>query len=276
MSSNLVSTTWLADHLDDSELVVLDATWLLPPLKRDAKAEFGQAHIPGAQFFDLDAVSEQDTSLPHMLPKPGMFAAKVGALGAGDGKKIVAYDSLGIFSAARCWWMFKAFGHDNVAVLDGGLKAWLAEGRPLETGAARVVKPVQFTAALQSGMVWSIDEVAKGAAQIVDARPTLRFTGEAEEPRPGVTRGHIPGSVNVPFGSVVTADGRLKSAADLSNLFLDAGINQSKPIVTSCGSGVTAALLSLCLTETGAKEHALYDGSWAEWGTSGQEVETGA
>jgi thiosulfate/3-mercaptopyruvate sulfurtransferase len=273
MTDNLVSTSWLAEHLHDANLVILDATWLLPPLKRDAKEEFAQAHIRNAQFFDIDAISEQDTSLPHMLPKPENFSAKVGALGAGDGTKIVAYDTLGIFSAARCWWMFKVFGHDNVAVLDGGLKAWMAEGRPVETGPAPAVAPVKFTARFRPDMVRSIDDVASGTAQIVDARPAPRFKGEADEPRPGVAKGHIPGSVNVPFGSLVNGDGTLKSPADLSALFSEAGIDESKPVVTSCGSGVTAALLSLCLTETGVKDHALYDGSWAEWGTSGRDVE---
>lgn len=275
MTGNLVSTAWLAEHLDDANLVILDATWLLPPLNRDAKEEFALAHLRNAQFFDLDAISEQDTSLPHMLPKPEDFAAKVGALGAGDRTNIVAYDTLGIFSAARCWWMFKVFGHDEVAVLDGGLKAWMAEGRPVETGRARAVAPVKFTARFRPDMVRSIDDVASGTAQIVDARPAPRFKGEADEPRPGVAKGHIPGSVNVPFGSLVNGDGTLKSPADLSALFSEAGIDESKPVVTSCGSGVTAALLSLCLTETGVKDHALYDGSWAEWGTSGRDVERG-
>ncbi len=275
MTDNLVSTALLAEHLDDANLVVLDATWLLPPLQRDAKAEFAQAHIRNAQFFDLDAISEQDTSLPHMLPKAEDFAAQVGALGAGDGKKIVAYDTLGIFSAARCWWMFKVFGHDDVAVLDGGLRKWIAEGRPVETGPARAVAPVPFTARLRPDMVRSIDDVAAGAAQIVDARPAPRFKGEADEPRPGVAKGHIPGSVNVPFGSLVNGDGMLKSPTDLSALFSGVGIDESKPVVMSCGSGVTAALLSLCLTEIGVRDHALYDGSWAEWGTSGRAVEVG-
>ncbi len=272
---NLVSTDWLSDRLHDPDLVILDATWLLPPLKRDAKAEFAQAHIPGAQFFDIDAISEQHTALPHMLPEPDVFATKVGALGVGDGKKIIAYDTLGIFSAARCWWMFKVFGHDDVAVLDGGLKKWLAEGRTVESGAARSVPPVPFTARFRPEMVRSIDDVAANKAQIVDARPAPRFKGEADEPRPGVAKGHIPGSVNVPFSTVVHDDGTLKSAMELLALFADAGIDESKPVVTSCGSGVTAALLSLCLTETGAKSHALYDGSWAEWGTSGRETATG-
>ncbi len=272
---NLVSTDWLAAHLGDSDLLVLDATWLLPPLKRDAKAEFAQAHIPGAQFFDIDAISEQDTSLPHMLPKADVFAAKVRALGAGNGKKIVAYDTLGIFSAARCWWMFKVFGHDDIAVLDGGLKKWLAEDRAVEAGPARAVSTVPFTARFKPEMLRSIEDVASGAAQIVDARPAPRFKGEADEPRPGVAKGHIPGSVNVPFSTVVRDDGTLKPAAELSAVFAGVGIDESKPVVTSCGSGVTAALLSLCLTETGIKSHALYDGSWAEWGTSGRAVEVG-
>ncbi len=275
MTDNLVSTAWLAEHLDDANLVVLDATWLLPPLQRDAKAEFAQAHIPGAQFFDIDAISEQHTALPHMLPEPDVFAPKVGALGVGDGKKVIAYDTLGIFSAARCWWMFRVFGHDDVAVLDGGLRKWIAEGRPVETGLARAVAPVKFTARFRPDMVRSIDDVAEGAAQIVDARPAPRFKGEADEPRPGVAKGHIPESVNVPFSTVVNGDGTLKSATELSALFVGAGIDESKPVVTSCGSGVTAALLSLCLTEIGVRDHALYDGSWAEWGTSGRAVEVG-
>jgi thiosulfate/3-mercaptopyruvate sulfurtransferase len=275
MSDQLVSTTWLADHLNDPDLVILDATWLLPPLKRDARVEFETCHIPGARFFDLDLISEQATALPHMLPQPNAFGAHMAALGVSSDSRVVCYDTLGLFSAARCWWMFKVFGHDAVVVLDGGLKKWLAEEKTTEDGPARATKTARFVVRFRPEMIVSANVLESRSMQVVDARPNGRFSGRDPEPRPGVRSGHIPGSVNVPFASVVYADGTLKSPAELTMLFSQAGIDQSKQIVTSCGSGVTAALLSLCLTETGALNHVLYDGSWAEWGTSKREIETG-
>ena len=271
--NNLVSTAWLADHLSD-DLCILDASWHLPATKRNACAEFETAHIVGAAFFDLDAISDTKTALPHMLPSSEKFAHEVGKLGATNGRKIICYDSLGLFSAARCWWMFKVFGHDDVAVLDGGLKKWLAENRPVEAGPAKS-HPTQFQATFRPAMVKSMEQVATEAAQIADARSPTRFRGEEAEPRPGVKPGHIPGARNVHYASLLNADGTLKSNKELAEIFVKNGIDTEKPITTSCGSGVTAAILSLALSELNAKSHALYDGSWAEWGASGREIELG-
>jgi thiosulfate/3-mercaptopyruvate sulfurtransferase len=270
----LVSTGWLADHLNDPDLVVLDASWHLPALKRDAHAEFLARRIPGAQFFDIDATSDTSSSLPLMLPNPSVFSAKAGALGAGDGKQIVAYDSVGLFSAARCWWMFRAFGHERVAVLDGGLKRWIEEERTTEDGPPPAVNPAHFTAILKRNMVRSLEEL--GGVQVADARSGTRFRGEEVEPRPGVLPGHMPGAKNVHYASLLNADGTMKPVDELRGVFRDAGIDVLKPVVTSCGSGVTAAILSLALERIGAKDHALYDGSWAEWGASGRDIVTGA
>jgi thiosulfate/3-mercaptopyruvate sulfurtransferase len=274
MTNNLVSTAWLTEHLQDTNLCILDASWHLPATKRNARAEFEIAHIPGAQFFDIDAISDTETTLPHMLPAPEKFAREVGKLGADNTRKIICYDSVGLFSAARCWWMFKVFGHDNVAVLDGGLKKWLAENRVTESKPAKVTAG-NFTASFRPNMVKSISQVAEGKSQIADARSPTRFRGEEPEPRAGVKPGHMPGAKNMHYASLLNADGTMKSVKELSDIFASAGINTSNPITTSCGSGVTAAILTLALTEIGAKDHALYDGSWAEWGASGREITVG-
>ncbi|MEO6607683.1 MAG: 3-mercaptopyruvate sulfurtransferase [Aestuariivirga sp.] len=271
---NIVSTAWLAEHLRDSDLLILDASWHLPTAKRDAKAEFLRGHIPGAQFFDIDAISDRNTTLPHMLPSAENFAHDVGKLGASNSTKIICYDSVGLFSAARCWWMFKIFGHDNVAVLDGGLKKWLTENRDVEQGAV-APKPGNFTANFRPGMVKSADQVASEKAQVADARSPARFRGEEAEPRPGVRPGHITGARNVHYASVLNADGTMKPVEELSSIFANAGVDLQNPVTTSCGSGVTAAILTLALTELGVESHALYDGSWAEWGGSSRPIETG-
>jgi thiosulfate/3-mercaptopyruvate sulfurtransferase len=270
MSNDIVSTAWLADHLGSPDIAIIDASWHLPTAQRDAKKEFAEAHIPGAQFFDIDDLSDTASSLPHMLPSPEKFSSRMRRMGIGDGKRIIAYDSVGLFSAARAWWMFKVFGHDDVAVLDGGLKKWLAESRATEDGPALPRQERHFTARFKGSMVKDMKEVAAalkaGTAQIADARSGTRFRGEEVEPRPGVRAGHMPGAANVHYANLLNADGTLKSAAEIEAAFKMAGVDLSKPVITSCGSGVTAAILTLGLTLTGARDHALYDGSWSEWG----------
>lgn len=270
MSNDIVSTDWLADHLGSPDIAIIDASWHLPTAKRDAKKEFAAAHIPGAQFFDIDELSDTASSLPHMLPSPEKFSSRMRRMGIGDGKRIVAYDSVGLFSAARAWWMFKVFGHDDVAVLDGGLKKWLAEGRATEDGPALPRQERHFTARFKGSMVKDMKDVAaalkSGASQLADARSGTRFRGEEAEPRPGVRAGHMPGASNVHYASLLNPDGTLKSPPEIEASFAAAGIDLSKPVITSCGSGITAAILSLGLTLTGNRDHALYDGSWTEWG----------
>jgi thiosulfate/3-mercaptopyruvate sulfurtransferase len=263
--SDIVSTDWLAQNL--STVRVVDVSWYMPADKRNPRAEFEAGHIPGAVFYDLDALSDPATGLPHMLTGPEAFARDVGALGIGDGDMVVAYDGAGLFSAARLWWMLRAMGHDKAAVLDGGLPKWKAEGRPLETGAA-APKPARFTARPVAGQVRDFAYVKSmlGQTQILDARSPSRFTAEEKEPRPGVRSGHMPGAVNVHYRTVLHDDGTLKSDADLQRLFAEKGVDLRAPIVTSCGSGVTASILMLALARLGAPQTSLYDGSWTEWG----------
>ena len=265
---NLVSTDWLAAHAEDPDLAILDASWHLPTTGRCGAEEFVARHIPGAAFFDIDAIADASSSLPHMLPDAAKFAAAMGALGLGDGMRIVVYDTHGLFSAARAWWMLRAFGAENVFILDGGLPKWIHEGRPLESGEARP-EPRRFTARLDASFVASLDEVRKaladGAAQVVDARPADRFEGRAPEPRPGLRSGHMPGSRNLPFVDVLD-EGHLKSAEALRSAFAAHGVDLAKPIITTCGSGVSAAMLALAVEEAGGRVAGLYDGSWAEWG----------
>lgn len=273
----LVSTDWLARHLSDPDLIVVDASWHLPTAGRNGEAEFLAAHIPGAVFFDIDTISDTSSGLPHMLPKAGAFAAAVGALGIGDGMTIVVYDSAGLFSAPRVWWTLRAFGAKNVRILDGGFPQWQAEGRPTEAGPS-TRRPNTFTALLDSAVVASIDDVARrledGSAQVVDARSAERFRGEAPEPRAGVRPGHVPGSRNVPFTQVV-ADGRLAGPDAIHSAFAAAGIDPARPTITTCGSGVTAAILWLALESIGQPPQALYDGSWSEWGASDMPLALG-
>jgi len=280
MTNELVSTDWLEAHLGSPDIAIIDASWHLPTANRDAKKDFREGHIPGAQFFDIDELSDTTSSLPHMLPSAEKFSSRMRKMGIGDGKRIIAYDSVGLFSAARAWWMFKVFGHEDVAILDGGLKKWIAEGRPLEDGTPPPSQERHFTARVRGSMVRDMKDVAaalkSGSAQVADARSGTRFRGEEVEPRAHVRAGHMPGAKNVHYASLLKPDGTLKSADEIREVFQSAGIDLSKPIITSCGSGVTAAILSLGLTLVGARDHTLYDGSWTEWGgTEGNPVATG-
>jgi len=268
----LISAAALHRRLTDPHLVLLDASWYLPNSGRDAMAEYRSRHLPGARFFDLDGASEQATSLPHMLPSAADFERIARGLGVSRSSVVVAYDGSGTnLSAARAWWMFRTFGHERVAVLDGGLARWTAESLPLESGEPPAQAAGTLRAALLPGRVRSLDEVRSAltgrSAQIVDARPEGRFRGEDPEPRPGLRSGHIPGSVSLPHGSVVDESGLLRSPAELRELFRDAGINIGKPVVASCGSGTSACAVLLALEVAGAPPGLLYDGSWAEWGS---------
>jgi len=266
----LVSTEWLAAHLAAPDIRVVDGSWYLPAMKRDAKAEFQAGHIPGAVYFDIDEISDTASPLPHMLPSPEKFASRAKKLGLGDGSRIVVYDGLGLFSAARVWWMFRVFGHDDVVVLDGGFRKWKAEGRPVESDPPRP-RERHFTARVNSLLVRDVDDVRRNVQtrreQVIDARSPGRFHGREPEPRQGLRGGHIPGSTNVPFGEMTDpATGTLLPAAAIAAKFGAAGVDLAKPIVTSCGSGVSACALALGLHLIGAKQVAVYDGSWTEWG----------
>jgi len=266
----LVETDWLAAHLDTPDVVVLDGSMHLPTARRNARAEYLAGHIPGALFFDIDDIADDKSPLPHMLPPAAKFASRMKKMGIGDGMHVIAYDSEGLYSAARVWWMFRAMGHAEVRVLNGGLKKWKAEGRPLEEGEPRRRSERHFTATLNAGLVRDVGDIksllASRAAQIVDARAAARFEGAAAEPRPGLRSGHIPGSRNVPFQSLLNADGTLKSEAELRAIFAKAGVDVGKPVVASCGSGVTAGVIALALAILGRPDAAVYDGSWTEWG----------
>ena len=265
----LVSTTWLAAHLADPDLRVLDASWYLPDMGRDARAEYGAAHIPGARFFDIDEISDQRSALPHMAPPPEKFISRMRAMGVGDGHQVVIYDGHGLLSAARVWWLFRLMGKVDVAVLDGGFPKWQAEGRAVED-MPPMMRDRHMTVQRQAGLVKDVTQVAHasklGEAEIIDARSAPRFKGEVAEPRPGLRAGHIPGAKNVPYGTLLNTDGTMKPMADIKAVFHTAGVDLAKPAITSCGSGITAAVLSLALERIGHRNHALYDGSWAEWG----------
>jgi thiosulfate/3-mercaptopyruvate sulfurtransferase len=265
----LVSTEWLAAHLKDPDLRILDASWHMPDAGRDAKAEYAAAHIPGARFFDIDEISDQRSSLPHMAPPPEKFISRMRAMGVGDGHQVVVYDSSGLFSAPRVWWTFRLMGKLDVAVLDGGLPKWQAEGREIED-MPPIVRDRHITVSRQNGLVRDVTQVAHasklGEAEIIDARSAPRFKGEAPEPRPGLRSGHIPGSKNVPFATLLNPDCTMKDPAALRAEFDAAGVDLAKPVITTCGSGVTAAILALALERVGHRSWSLYDGSWAEWG----------
>jgi thiosulfate/3-mercaptopyruvate sulfurtransferase len=265
----LVSTDWLGQHLKDPDLRLLDASWHMPAVGRDAKAEYDACHIPGARFFDIDDISDHRSDLPHMAPPVEKFISRMRAMGVGDGHQVVVYDASGLFSAARVWWLFRLMGKMDVAVLDGGLPKWLAEGREVED-MPPIVRDRHITVQRQSGLVKDVTQVAHasklGEAEIIDARATARFRGDVAEPRPGLRAGHIPNSKSLPFGTLLNADGTMKEPADLKRAFTEAGVDLAKPAITTCGSGVTAAILSLGLERIGHRHHALYDGSWSEWG----------
>jgi len=266
----LVSTEWLAEHLNDPDVKILDASHHLPTTGRNARAEYEEQHIPGAIFFDIDAISDPDSDLPHMLPSAEQFAEQVGALGIGEDDKVVVYDTSGPTGAARVWWTFRVFGHGYVAVLDGGLRKWLAEGRPV-TGAVPDLPPQELEAEKQEEMVCDRQDMLQNIewpkAQVVDARSFGRFFAKEPEPRPGMRSGHIPGSLNVPFPSLLDEHGAFKSAEELRRTFQAAGIDLQKPVITTCGSGVTACTLALGLYLIGKTDVAVYDGSWSEWGS---------
>jgi thiosulfate/3-mercaptopyruvate sulfurtransferase len=277
-SDFFVSTEWLAERLGDPDIAVVDGSWHLPMLKRDARSEYLAAHIPGAVYFDIDAVADTSNPLPHMLPTSDAFAAAVGALGIDDKQRIVVYDSPGLSSAPRVWWTFRIMGATQVVILDGGLSKWQAEGRPVDTGDTTLA-PRTFNARFDAAAVFALDQirdgVAAGAFQFVDARSRERFLGEAAEPRPGVRSGRVPGTCNLPFPELIE-DGPLKDPESVRRAFAAAGVDLDRPIVTSCGSGVTAAILTLALETVGVTGTGLYDGSWAEWGGSDDtEVATG-
>ncbi|WP_108813715.1 3-mercaptopyruvate sulfurtransferase [Loktanella sp. Alg231-35] len=265
----LVSADWLAAHLKDPDLRIFDASWYLPDMGRNPKAEYAAGHIPGARFFDIDEISDARSELPHMAPPVEKFMSRMRALGVGDGHQVVVYDGLGLFSAARVWWLFKLMGQHNVAVLDGGLPKWLADGHRT-TKTAPTIRDRHMTMKPEMHRVRDVTEVARAAKlqdhAIIDARPAARFRGEAEEPREGMRSGHIPGSQNVFFRDLLNADGTMKAPTALRTVFVDAGVDLRKPVITTCGSGVTAAILSLALERIGKTDHALYDGSWSEWG----------
>ena len=265
----LVSTDWLGAHLKDPDLRLLDATWFLPTDGRDAKAGYDAAHIPGARFFDIDEISDHRSSLPHMVPPVEKFMSRLRAMGVGDGHQVVVYDQHGLFSAARVWWLFRLMGQENIAVLDGGLPKWMAEERPTED-LPPVIRDRHMTVRRQNQMVKDVTQVSAasklGDYEILDARAADRFRGEAPEPREGLRSGHIPGSKSVPYSELLNADNTMKSPDDLRAVFAAAKVEMSKPVITSCGSGITAAIINLALERVGKTDHALYDGSWAEWG----------
>jgi len=265
----LVSTDWLAAHLGDPDLRVLDGSYYLPGMGRDARAEYDAGHIPGARFFDIDEIADHRSELPHMAPPVEKFVSRMRAMGIGDGHQVVVYDGMGIFSAARVWWTFRLMGKTDVAVLDGGLPKWIAEGRPLED-MPPVTRDRHITVQRQAQLVRDVAQVAAasklGDWQIVDVRAAGRFRGEAEEPHPGLRRGRIPNSLNLPFGELLNPDATMKDEAGLRAALAAAGVDPDRPVITTCGSGVTAAILSLALERLGHAKHSLYDGSWAEWG----------
>ncbi|WP_443639901.1 3-mercaptopyruvate sulfurtransferase [Candidatus Njordibacter sp. Uisw_039] len=275
----VVSTQWLDTHIEDANLKLLDASWYLPNMQRNAYAEYSASHIPGALFFDIDKICDETSDLPHMAPSIKTFSVCLGAMGISDSHQVVVYDGAGLFSAARVWWLFKLMGLDSVSVLDGGLPKWRAEGRKTDNG---IILPERchIIKCNQRPMMKDATQVAEASKsndhEIIDARAPGRFSGIDPEPRKGLRSGHIPGSKNLFFKTLLHDDHTMKSSDELCATFLAAGVDISKPVITSCGSGITAAILNLALAQTGKRDHFLYDGSWAEWGMSHSlPVETG-
>ncbi len=266
----LVTPLWLAERRADPTVKVLDCSWYMAAQKRIPAAEFAAGHIPGAQFFDIDAQSDASSPYPHMLPSPQQFEKAMAAFGIGDDTTVMVYDTSPMFSAPRVWWMLRAFGHEKVVILDGGMKAWKAVDYPVVDRATPQQPTATFTAKPNPALVRSFDDMMRiardGSAQILDARGEPRFYAREPEPRPGLRGGHIPGAKNAHYATLIAADGTLKPADELKRLFESKGVDLSAPIVTSCGSGVTAAIVMLALVVAGAQDVALYDGSWSEWG----------
>jgi thiosulfate/3-mercaptopyruvate sulfurtransferase len=267
---SLVSTDWLAAELAAPDLVVLDASWYMPSDTRKPFALYEQTHIPGARFFDIDQIADRQTQLPHMVPTAGVFEEHMSDLGVSNASRIVCYDQQGIFSAPRAWWMLRLFGHDQVAVLDGGLPKWTAEGRALQSGAPAPVAPARFRAALRTRLLRGLGEVRENVQSrrelLLDARSADRFHARVPEPRAGLRGGHVPGARNLPFGTLLTSQQTMLPPATLRERFAAAGVDERSAVVTSCGSGLTAAVLNLGAAVAGLPDGALYDGSWAEWG----------
>ena len=265
----LVSTDWLAAHLADPDLRIFDASWYLPDMGRDGHAEYDAAHIPGARYFDIDDLSDARSELPHMAPPPEKFISRMRAMGVGDGHQVVVYDGAGLFSAARVWWLFRLMGKTDIAVLDGGFPKWQAEGRDVED-MPPMLRDRHITVSRQNYLVRNVTQVAAasklGDHEILDARAPGRFRGDEPEPRKGLRAGHIPGSKNIHYRTLLNDNGTMKDAPALRAVFDAAGIDLTKPVITTCGSGVTAAIIDLALERLGHDRHSLYDGSWSEWG----------
>ncbi len=276
----LIETEELERELEAPDLVIVDASWHMPSDGKDARKEYLEEHIPGALFFDIDEIADTKSPLPHMLPPPEKFSSRMRSMGIGDGSRIVVYDSKGLYSAARVWWTFRVMGVEDVSVLNGGLPKWKREKRPLESGEPRSRTTRHFTARRNADLVRDLADmkavVKDKSAEIVDARAPDRFAGRVAEPRPGLRSGHIPGAHNLSYGRLIKKDGTLKTAPELEKLFDEAGVDLSKPVVTSCGSGITASVLALALAVIGHRRSSVYDGAWAEWGADKTlPIETG-